>query len=271
MTVTLVKTPYSSHVMMRLQSDSIEALPPSDPVDLNPVQQVQELIEQMIEDRYTLPHEHQEEVFQIIRKWEELFFSDYQIDSPVDSKREDAAHALLFFRLNNIEYIMLNYAKGVDNKVIWLKSYNRLKTIAASILPTHINVEAFVEIDKQKHLVFKFRYKAKQIIKEIIQKAKTLIDQLKQQLYDEANVVASDLQIEFEAIKEILRNLNRDSKVATEEFHGDIDELTKEVSQIHQNLEKQLNESDVIGQKKKAEEEALMNLLKTCEAVVNRI
>lgn len=225
---------------------------------VNPEQRIRDLLAKMREAASALPHEHQEEVLKSIHDWEVQFFGSYKLDIK-------AAHALLFLRVSHIEFSVVGYAVGIQEKIKWVKFSNEIKEIVTLILPPETDVEAFIEADMRKQLEVRLRYKTAQVINEIM----AAFARLEDGLYASVDPANQGLQREFEEIKKILGNLNSERKAAIGQLHGELERLTEKVTKIYEDLEQQLNTTRDLGQRIKIKEEVLSNLLNECEAVVN--
>lgn len=218
-----------------------------------------------------LPHEHREVVSRSIDEWQASFFENYQIESPLDDQRREAAHALLFLRLSHIEHHIIGYAVGIKERINWVKLSNEIKGIVASILPLGTDVEAFINADTKKQLEVRLRYKIALVIKEVMPKIMAAFTELQDTLYHNVNRVNQNLQHEFEEIKSALANLNDERAVAIDDLHGEFDRLTNRITTIYQDLEKQLCQTREHGQRIKMKEREWMQLLDQCEAAIKRV
>ncbi len=218
-----------------------------------------------------LTPQHREEVAQIMDEWKAIFFATYRIDSPLQTDREDAAHALLFLRLNTIEYVMVNYAAGDTEKLKWLDIYNALEKIAGLALPEHVDVKAFIEADTQKQLEMQFRMRIAQVIKEVLPMIAKDFARLESGLYDNVDRATAAMQREFEDVRARMAELMRDRSAGIEELHGELRRLTENIENMYQRLEAQLKETQDRGRRIEMKERALAQLLDACEGVLNGV
>lgn len=245
-------------------------LPP--PVELTtPTNPVDALLFKIQEAALTLPQEHVEEVLKTAREWHGLFCKKYKIHSQVEGERIDAAHALLFFRFNAIEYIMNTYAVGDEEKLKWLNIYNDISNVVTTILPSRINVEAFIEADKQKQLETRSKLKVLREAQEIKQLATTIFALMEKQLLQKVNQTNSDLKEEFETIKSLLQDLNTRKQTATHGLHAKIDRVTQCVFTLYQQLERQLNDVDKVANEIILRENQLNLLLDECRNAIDQV
>jgi len=217
-----------------------------------------------------LPQQHREKVLQDLKDWETIFFANYRMDSQLDDDRINAAHAILFLRFNNIEYIMHNYAGSVPEKVQWLQIHNDLKSIVGSILPAGLDLETFIKADQKKQLEIRLHHKMDSVVKEIMQNINALFARMEEGLYEKGDGIARDLDIEFKAIEKLLSDLNNERKEESNEIHGEIDRLTETVTRICQETERQLNVTEELTKKIHVQEAALSLLLDECQAVIDK-
>lgn len=248
------------------------------PLQLTSVQNVQALLAEIREAAKALPHDCQGKVFDAIDKWEQMFFFKYQMDSRLDNMRLAAAHAILFFRRITIKPIILCAVNDLE-KLKWLRAYNQLRDITASILPPsalapHETIDAFIECHEQKLQAIIMNQKAQKMRPEIAQMLKTMnamFAELERDLYANVNRVTRELQTEFEALKKQLQALNAEQKEAADELFAEIDKLTQTVGNIYQDLKLQLKEAQDIDKKIELQENVLMSTLDGCLSAVDKV
>lgn len=232
---------------------------------------IDSLVFKMQEAALALPQKHVEEVLQITKEWHALFIKKYKIHSKVESDRIQAAHALLYFRLNTVDYVMNNYAVRIDEKLQWLNIYNDITALVASLLPSHIDVETFIEADEQKQRELRLKLKVLQEAQEIKQLANQVFALLEKLLLQKANQTNSSLKEEFETLKSMLADLNTLKQTRTQELHAKIDRVTQCVFTLYQQLDCQLNDSNQIADEIILSEKHLNLLLDECKTAIDHI
>lgn len=234
-----------------------------------PTEKVKAQVEEIQKAISTLPNEVQEYHLQSVLEWKETFFSAYNIESPLDSEKEKAAHSILFLIFNNIDYIMKASTKNKKEMVQWQVIKNELNEILKSILPSHLHVDDFTKESKQIHEETLLRYQFGMKILEFKKKIEAVFEQLEQHWYDSADRILNDLKIEFEGIKAILIDLHTQKQIAVEGLYKEIDLLTSSTAKIFEGQGQQLLEIQDLSKKIGTQQKLTNQLLDECEAFIN--
>jgi hypothetical protein len=213
-----------------------------------------------------LPETNQKEVMQALDDWERVFFDEY-----ADAQNEESAHALLFLRINTIQYVMLNYLENDVEKLKWLKHYNKIEKIVVSILPRHIDITTFIAVHTQKYLEDSLRYRVACVIDEALPRVAADYAGVESRLYEKIDQIIEEMQQEFESTKDSLMLIMQDRTIANGEIHEELQRNTDQIEQMYRAFEKQLHEMQDQGKRLEMKETALAHLLDACEAVIYKV
>jgi|GEM_PF-6785513 len=226
-------------------------------------QKVDKLLRQAMVTIKSLESNYQPEVFDQLKKWKRSFFENYQV--------EKAPHMLLFLD-NYLENVMFNYAGTSDfEKVKWVVISNKIKKIVVSVLPKNVDVEAFIESDRQKMKEVQLRYDISLEIEEMMEIINTLFDELEDKLYKDADKLLEQMEGCFQQLKSDLIALNKHQKNEIDHLHDSLDNITKSVSSIYKNLKSQIVEIENQNKEIITTDHLLQQIRDELKALVNTI
>lgn len=227
---------------------------------------VQTLLQKIKASIQMLPENYQQEVMQALEDWERAFYAEY-VEAPV----EETAHALLFLRINTIQHVMLNYAEGDAQKLVWVVHFNDIEALVTSILSPHINIQTFIEQDTKRYLEDRLRYRIACVIDQTLPKIALEYASIEHRIYEKIDQINLEMQSEFETTKNRLMQLMQNRSLTIGEIHGELQRHTQQIGHVYRVLEKQLQEMRQQGQRIVTKETALAQLLDACEILADKV
>lgn len=224
---------------------------------------VYSLLAQVVEVAKKLPVQHQEEVLHALEEWK-MEFSQQCED------RDYAVRALLFLRINILQHVMLNYVSKPIQKVTWLKLFNAIKAIVASLLPPGRDVDHFIAEDERRQQAFKVRYKCDLVAREIFARAEALLPHLQQVLEEGIDRINGQLEGEFNALQQLLLDFNQRRGEQASTLYQKVDALTDKVKALYQKCEQRLNEAKKLSEELKKEQQEKEGILNACEGALKK-
>ncbi|MBA3602481.1 MAG: hypothetical protein H0W50_02320 [Parachlamydiaceae bacterium] len=226
-------------------------------------QKVDKLLHKAMVTIESLESKYQPEVFSQVEKWKTSFFENYKI--------EKVAHMLLFLD-NYLENVMSNYAGESDfEKVKWIVISNKIKNIVIFVLPKNIDVEAFIESDRQKMKEVQLRYDISLEIEEMMVTINTLFDELEDKLYKDADKLLDQMENSFQQLKSDLIALNKHQEKEIDHLHESLDNITESFSAIYKNLKSQITEIESHDKEITTTDNLLLQIRDELEALINAI